>query len=196
MDVRERWLIDPSRSKLVFTLRHVIMSEIRGEFMRWGGDLVLDPEHPKRTKVDVWVDPASIETGDYERDAHVRSAEFLDVGRFARAEFRSTEIERERDGVAAMRGRLELHGVPRNIELEVSSKRTWMDGDGHMRSDYLVRGEIDRQDFGLHWNQDLDVGGIVVSDKIEITAEVQVVRFDGDVLRVEGDAPAASDSPG
>jgi polyisoprenoid-binding protein YceI len=194
MDVRERWQVDPSRSKLVFALRHVVVSEIRGELTRWGGDLILDPDQPTRAKVDVWVDPASIETGDYERDAHVRSAEFLDVARFPRAEFRSTQIESARDGVAVIRGRLELHGVPRDIELEVSSKRSWVDAEGHMRSDYQVRATIDRQEFGLHWNQDLDVGGIVVGDKIEINAEVQMVRFDGDVLRMEGNSAAAAAS--
>jgi len=192
---RERWQVDPSRSKLVFALRHLVVSEIRGELTRWGGDLVLDPDHPTRTKVDVWIDPASLETGDYERDAHVRSAEFLDVARFPRAEFISTRIESTRDGVVVMRGRLELHGVPRDVELEIRSTRTWVDADGHARSDYRVRGEIDRQEFGLHWNQDLDVGGIVVGDKIEIKAEVQVVRVDGDILCVEGDAAVAPANP-
>lgn len=173
---RERWQVDSSQSTLRFSLRHMVISEIRGELPRWGGELLLDPEDLSRSRVEVWVDLPSIETGDAERDQQLRSAEFLDVARFPRARFVSTKIEPERDDRALLIGRLELHGVAQTIELALAKLRVWTDAGQRCRGEYQVRGTIDRQAFGLHWNQDLDIGGIVVGDKVEIEARVQVVR--------------------
>jgi polyisoprenoid-binding protein YceI len=176
MNLREHWQIDPSKSKLSFAVRHIVVSEIRGTFTNWGGDLFLDLAEPAASSVDIWVDVASLETGDYERDHHIRSSEFLNIARFPKAEFESTEVRREGDGAAVMTGRLALHGVSQTVELQVSAKRSWNDGLGRKRSEYLVRGALDRQQFGLRWNQDLDIGGVVVGDKIVLTADVVLVR--------------------
>ena len=166
----ERWQIDPARSRLTFTLRHLVIQQIRGQFRTWGGTLFLDRAEPWLSSVHVWVDLASIETDSVERDAHLRSAEFLDVARFPRAEFKSTAVE-PFDRHLLVRGRFQLHGVTHDLELEVEA------GIGKANT-YSVRGKVDRQHFGLHWNQDLDVGGVVVGDEIEMSAEVNVVRAD------------------
>jgi polyisoprenoid-binding protein YceI len=171
----ERWLVDAARSSLTFTLRHLVIAQIRGRFDRWGGVLFLDRAEPWLSSLQVWIDLASISTGDLERDAHVKSAEFLDVAHHPRAEFRSTAVDAA-DDVVAVRGRLDLHGVARDLELEVETIGASSDDSG-LRSRYIVRGTIDRQAFGLHWNQDLDVGGVVVGDDISLTAEVELVRL-------------------
>ena len=164
---RERWEIDESASTLIFALRHLVVGEIKGRFGRWGGVLLLDPSQLGRSSLEVWIDLASVDTGDVERDAHLRSAELLDVARFPRAVFRSTGIALRADGDATVSGRLDLHGVARDVELGVTAEG---------RADYRARAKIDRQDFGLHWNQDLDVGGIVVGDNVEIIAHVEMIR--------------------
>jgi polyisoprenoid-binding protein YceI len=176
MHEMERWEIDSRNSKLDFSLRHIVVSEIQGRFESWGGEMLSDPDYGPRTQIQVWVDLASVDTGSPERDAHIRSAEFLDVTRLPRALFTSTGVALERDGEATVTGRLQLHGVTREVELEVVARRTWVDDDGQRRALYSVRGQIDRQAFGLHWNQDLDVGGIVVGDKVAIEARVEMVR--------------------
>jgi polyisoprenoid-binding protein YceI len=173
---RERWNIDGAKSKLAFALRHLVVGEIKGEFARWGGMLLLDPAHLSRSLLEVWIDVTSVDTGSAERDAHLRSPELLDVARFPRAEFRSTGIALRADGDAVVSGRLDLHGITRHVELTVISEGTWAHEPGVLRAGYRVRGKFDRQAFGLHWNQDLDVGGLVVGDRVELTAHVELIR--------------------
>lgn len=173
---KERWEIDGSSSQLSFSLRHIVVSQIEGSFRSWGGEMQFDPGYVPRTQIQVWIDLGSIDTGAVDRDAHLRSAEFLDTNRFPRAQFTSTEVGLLRDGEASVTGRLQLHGVSRDVELSVIVQRTWIDEHGLLRAVYRVRGAIDRQSFDLHWNQDLDVGGIVVGDKVELDARVEVVR--------------------
>jgi polyisoprenoid-binding protein YceI len=173
---RERWDIDGSRSTLSFALRHFVVGEIKGTFGRWGGTLLLDPAHLDQSSLAVWIELASLDTGSAERDAHLRSSELLDVARFPRAEFRSTGIALRADGDAVVSGRLDLHGVTGGIGLTVISQGTRAHERGVLPARYAVHGRFDRQVFGLHWNQDLDVGGIVVGDDVHLTAHVEVIR--------------------
>jgi polyisoprenoid-binding protein YceI len=172
----ERWLIDPTRSVLRFSLRHLVIRQIRGQFRRWGGVLFLDRLEPFLSSVSVWIDLGSIETDEPERDEHVRSEEFLDVARFPRAEFKSDTVE-IRDERVVIHGRLDLHGVVHDVDLEVEPLADSREPDGVERSRYRVKGSLDRQAFGLHWNQDLDIGGVVVGDDVEISADVEVLRL-------------------
>jgi polyisoprenoid-binding protein YceI len=168
----EHWEIDPAVSHLDFTLRHLVVQEIHGQFRRWGGTLFLDRAEPWLSTVDVWVELASIDTNSVERDTHLRSAEFLNVALFPRAEFKSTTVE-PHDGGLVLRGRLQLHGVTHDLDLSVE---LGAGGNQAVRNVYSVRSRVDRQLFGLHWNQDLDVGGVVVGDEIKLSAEVHVVH--------------------
>ncbi|HVV48230.1 MAG TPA: YceI family protein [Polyangia bacterium] len=170
------WRIDGERSALSFWLRHVVVHEIKGTFTRWGGTITLDEVDPTRSRVRVWVDLASIDTADPARDAQVRSAEFFDVARFPRAVFASTEIRLPDAGNPVVRGRLRLHGAERDVDLEIFQRDEHLDREGNERAVYSVKGRLDRRDFGLRWNQDLDVGGVVVGDQVQIEAHVEVVR--------------------
>ena len=170
----ERWEIDPGRSGLKFVLRHLIISEIKGEFHRWGGTLYLDRKNPLLSSLEIWIDAATIDTGEPERDAHIRSSEFLDVATFPRAEYESAAIE-ERNGCAVVHGRLHLHGVTHDLDVEVEPYIIPVSADNR----YRMRAKLDRQSFGLHWNQDLDVGGVVVGDEIRLHAELSLVRTNG-----------------
>ena len=172
----ERWEVDQAVSVLSFTLRHLIVSEIRGKFHRWGGTLFLNRLQPARSTLEVWVDLDSIDTGEPERDAHVRSAEFLDVAQFPRAVFKSTSAERA-DEQIVVHGLLHLHGVVRDVDVTVTSGPTTVDGYGVAHGRYTVRASIDRQSYSLHWNQDLDIGGVVVGDQIEIMANVEMIKL-------------------
>jgi len=175
----ERWEIDPTGSSLEFTLRHLIIQEIRGVFHRWGGTVHIDREQPLRSRVEIWIELASIDTGSTERDDHVRSAEFLDVARYPRARFTGTAIAVGAEGIR-LRGRLDLHGVNQAIEVEVTPGEIARDENGVARAKYAAHGAINRQLYALHWNQDLDVGGVVVGDRIELHARVETLRVPGD----------------
>ena len=173
----ERWEIDSARSSLTFQLRHIVVQQIRGRFERWGGTLFIDRHQPWLSSVQVWVDLASISTDDPERDAHVRSGEFLDVARFPRAEFKSTNVALP-DGQVVVEGLLSMRGIVHDIEIraDVEVGEATSGSDGRERTFYTARGVLDRQSFGLHWNQDLDVGGIVVGDEVEITAKIEILH--------------------
>jgi polyisoprenoid-binding protein YceI len=173
----ERWEIDSARSTLTFSLRHMVIRQIRGRFDRWGGTLFLDRRQAWLSSVSVWVDLASINTDDPERDAQIRSDEFLEVGRFARAEFKSSGVE-VRGVEVIVEGRLDLHGVVHDTEIRLNIGPSSTGPDGRERSTYTARCTIDRQSFGLHWNQDLDFGGVVVGDDVEIVAKLELVRVD------------------
>jgi polyisoprenoid-binding protein YceI len=174
----ERWEIDADRSSLEFSLRHLVISEIKGRFRKWGGTLILDREHPEQSHLTAWVELESIETGEAERDDHVKSPEFLDVKRFPRARFVSTAVTPSDAGIL-VRGRLDMHGVARDIEIQVTP---WVRSHAEepRRGLYQAKASVDRQSFGLHWNQDLDIGGIVVGDKIDLRARVEMTPASDD----------------
>jgi polyisoprenoid-binding protein YceI len=174
----ERWEIDAARSSLTFSLRHIVIQQIRGRFERWGGTLFINRRDPSLSSAHVWIDLASIATDDPERDAQVRSAEFLDVAQFPRATFTSTDVH-VADGEIVVEGVLDLHGVVRGVELHAIAGAATIDAEGRARTTYTARGIVDRQSFGLHWNQDLDVGGIVVSDEVEIVGRAELVHTNG-----------------
>ncbi len=180
---QQGWVIDPARSKLEFSLRHIVVQRIQGRFDRWGGRLFVDRDQPALSSVEIWIDLGSITTGDAERDAHVRSAEFLDVAQFPRAKFSSGLIQVHGQEVV-VDGRLDLHGVAHDVNLEVKVGPVSVGADGRARSRYQARAAIDRQSFGLHWNQDLDMGGVVVGDEVEIDATIELVPVD-DTPRAE-----------
>jgi polyisoprenoid-binding protein YceI len=172
---RERWEIDEGQSHLSFTLHHLVVKKIQGEFGRWGGTLLLDPLQPSLSNLRVWIDLGSVDTDVPERDAHVRSAEFFDVAQFQLATFSSAMLAQSESPVV-VKGKLDLHGAVREIELTVSPIAMPASATSDHRKIFSMRTTIDRQSFGLHWNQDLEDGGIVVGDKVEIDARVEMVR--------------------
>jgi polyisoprenoid-binding protein YceI len=169
------WEVDSARSSLMFHLRHIITSRISGRFERWGGRVFVDAHQPWLSSAEIWVDLASISTDEAERDAHVRSPEFLDVDRQPRAEFKSTGVA-VRGSEVILDGRLTLHGVSHDVEVRAEVGPVTLDPDRRARAYYTARAVVDRQSFGLHWNQDLDVGGVVVGDEVEIEAQVELVH--------------------
>src|SRR5580765_9044250 len=125
---RERWQVDPAGSTLAFTLRHIVVQQIQGQFHRWGGRIEIDRAQPSRSEVEVWVELASIDTDSAERDDHVRSPEFFDVAQFPRATFKSTAI-RLSDERIDVEGILDLHGIRHPVELEVTVGPVTQDGE-------------------------------------------------------------------
>jgi polyisoprenoid-binding protein YceI len=173
----ERWEIDAVRSALTFSLRHIVIHRIDGRFDRWGGTVFIDREHPWLSSLTAWVDLASISTGDPERDAQVRSAEFLDVARFPRAELRSTAVD-VLGSALTIEARLDLHGAVHDVEIDAEVSPVSVGADGRARARYRARAVVDRRSFNLRWNQDLDAGGVVVGDEVDIVGEVELVRSD------------------
>jgi polyisoprenoid-binding protein YceI len=169
------WNIDPSHSGVHFTVRHMVVSKVRGSFDRWQGAIDFDPQNPAASKVTVRIDAASIDTREEKRDAHLRSADFFDVEHHPALTFESKKVEKLDGNEYRVTGDLTLRGVTREVVLDAEYLGTGKDPRGNQRLGFSAQTSINRKDFGLSWNQVLEAGGVLVGEKIEIALDVQAV---------------------
>ena len=170
------WNIDLAHSAIHFSVRHMVVSKTRGRFTKWSGQIRFDPGNSTASSVQVEIDPASIDTADPQRDAHLRSADFLDVEKFPKASYRSTAVEDLGGNRLRIRGELSVHGVTRPVALEATYEGVGKDPWGGERIGFSAATAIDRKDFGLAWNQALETGGLLVGEKVDLTLEIEAVR--------------------
>jgi polyisoprenoid-binding protein YceI len=174
--MRQRWEIDSSHSGIQFSVRHMVVAKVRGQFARWSGTVFGEKEDMTDATVEVVIDAASIQTGVADRDTHLKSADFLDVATYPEIVFRGQRVESLGRGRLALTGDLTIRGVTRDVVLEVEDSGRTRDPWGNERAGFTARGSIDRKDFGLTWNQVLEAGGVVVGERIEIEIEVEAVK--------------------
>lgn len=173
----QQWQIDPAHSAAHFSVRHLMISNVRGEFTRLSGSATIDPADPSKSKVDVTIDAASINTRESQRDEHLRSSDFFDVARFPSLTFRSTRVEAHGADEFKVTGELTVHGVTREVVLDVEGptpaiKDPW----GNVRAGVTATTKINRKDFGLVWNAVTEAGGVVVGDEVKITIEAELLQ--------------------
>jgi polyisoprenoid-binding protein YceI len=169
------WTIDLTHSAIHFWVRHMVISKVHGQFKQWTGTVDLDPQDLTRSKVDVKIDAASIDTQVADRDAHLRSADFLDVAKYPELTYRSRRIEKHGDGYRVV-GDLTLHGVTREVTLDAEFAGIGKDPWGNERAGFSAKAALDRKEFGLAWNAALETGGVLVGEKVEITIELEAVK--------------------
>ncbi len=170
-----RWDIDVGHSAIHFWVRHMVISKVHGRFAKWAGAIELDTEDLTRSSVDVKIDAASIDTQVADRDAHLRSPDFLDVAKYPELSFRSKRVLRDGAGYRIV-GDLTLHGVTREVTLEADFAGTAKDPWGNERAGFSAKTSLDRKEFGLTWNAALEAGGVLVGEKVEISIELEAVR--------------------
>lgn len=172
----ETFEIDGAHSGIHFSVRHMVVARVRGRFARWQGTLRFDPENFVRSSVTVRVEAESIDTGVAERDAHLRSADFLCAQKFPAIVFESKGVETAHSGRLRVVGDLTLRDVTRELVLDVEYAGRVKDPTGNLRAGFSGSGLLDRRDFGLTWNQILEQGGVLVGDRIDFEIEVEAVR--------------------
>jgi polyisoprenoid-binding protein YceI len=170
------WNLDTVHSGINFSVRHMVVSKVRGRFSKFTGNVELDESDLPRSVVEATIDASSIDTGSAQRDEHLRSADFFDVEHFPQIRFRSTGIEKVGGDRYRLIGELTIRDVSREIALDVEYGGRGKDPWGNERVGFTARGTLDRKDFGLKWNQALETGGVLVSDRVEIELEVQAVK--------------------
>jgi polyisoprenoid-binding protein YceI len=171
-----RWTIDPSHSTAEFTVRHLMITNVRGRFGKLAGTVDLDLERPEQAKIEVTIDTASIDTRDEKRDAHLRSADFFDVEHHPKIEFRSKKVARKDHGFEVV-GDLTMHGVTKEITLDVEGPSDFTkDPWGNTRIGASATTKVNRKDWGLNWNAALETGGVLVGEQVKITLEVSLVQ--------------------
>ena len=171
------WNIDPVHTVAEFKVKHMMISNVKGQFSSVKGSLILDQADAAKSRVEATIDAASINTREPDRDAHLKSADFLDVEKFPTLSFQSEKISRTGEGELAVDGALTIHGVKRNVRFTVEGptppgKDPW----GNTRIGVSATTKINRKDFGLHWNAALETGGILVGEEVTITLDVQFVK--------------------
>jgi polyisoprenoid-binding protein YceI len=172
-----RWEIDPAHSNASFTVRHLMVSNVRGEFTKLAGGLEVAGDDPTTAKVNVTIDAGSVNTREPKRDAHLRSADFFDVARFPTITFTSKKVERAGEGRLKLVGDLTIHGVTKEVTLDVEELTPAVkDLNGNVRVGAHATTRIDRKEFGLLWNVALEAGGVLVGDDVKITIDVELIK--------------------
>ena len=171
------WTIDPDHSNVGFKVKHLMVSNVKGNFDKHSGTVDLNDKDITRSKVEVSIDTASINTNAAKRDEHLRSADFFDVAKYPTMTFVSKKVAKAGKGKLKVTGDLTLHGVTRQVVLDVEplskeSKDPW----GNIRRGTTATTKIDRKDFGLTWNKGLETGGVLVGEEVLITLEIEMIR--------------------
>ncbi len=167
------WTIDPVHSEVGFSVRHMMVSKVRGKFTKFGGELVT-ADYLLASSVTAEIDLSSIETGAEQRDGHLRSPDFFDTENHPLMTYRSTGIRQDADDFI-VDGELTLKGVTRSVPLKLELNGFGPDAYGGTRAGFTATTEINRQDFGVSWNAAMEHGGVVVSDKVAIHLEIEAV---------------------
>jgi polyisoprenoid-binding protein YceI len=170
------WNIDATHSGINFSIRHMVVSKVRGRFARYTGTVDLDDADLTRSFVEATIDASSIDTGTLQRDDHLRSPDFFDVEKYPELRFRSTRIEKVSGDRYRVVGDLTIRDVTREVSLDVEYGGRATDPWGNERIGFLASMSLDRKDFGLQWNQLLEAGGVLVGDRVEVELEVQAVK--------------------
>jgi polyisoprenoid-binding protein YceI len=171
------WEIDPAHTTIAFSVRHMMVSNVRGQFGKFSGKVDADEANPTASHVEATIDAASIDTGNAKRDEHLRSPDFLDVAKYPTITFKSKKVAKAGEGAWKITGDLTLHGVTREVVLDLSDVTPPIkDPMGNLRAGAEAKTTINRQDFGISFNKTLDGGGMLVGNEIPITIDVEVTR--------------------
>lgn len=170
------WTIDATHTTIGFTARHAMIAKVHGRFAEFEGSLVLDGATPANSSTTLTIQAASINTGNADRDGHLISADFLDAEQFPTVTFASTSVTHSGGNDFVLAGDLTVHGVTKPVEIKVELSGVGSDPWGNTRIGLEGSTEVSRKDYGLTWNAAIEGGGILVSDHIKITLDVQAIK--------------------
>lgn len=165
-----KWNLDPSHSEITFKVRHMMISNVKGEFKNFNVDLESEDENFKNVKASASIDTSSISTNNTDRDNHLKSAEFFNAEAHPQITFETDSLN---DDVT---GNLTINGVTKPVKLDVDFGGINVDPWGQTKAGFSFEGKINRSDFGLNWNAALEAGGVMVSDEVKIAGELQFVK--------------------
>lgn len=170
------WVIDPTHSEVGFKVKHMMFTNVSGKFDAFNASAESDSDNFENARIRFSAQTASINTGNTDRDNHLRSGDFFDAGQFPELTFVSTSFHKKSGDNYVLEGDLTLHGVTRNIVLDVEYGGMMKDPWGNMKAGFSVNGSFHRKDFGLTWNAALETGGVLVSDEVRVHADIQMVK--------------------
>jgi len=172
----DTWNIDPAHTMVEFSVRHMMISNVKGVFQKTSGTIAVNGTDPSSVQIDATIDATSIDTRVEKRDNHLKSPAFLDVAKYPTISFKSTKVEADGTDKWKVTGDLTLHGVTKPVVLEVQNTQPIKDPFGKTRAGASATTTINRKDFGVSFNQPMEAGGVLIGDEVAITIEVEAVK--------------------
>ncbi len=170
------WKIDPSHSSVEFAVKHMMFSTVKGTFTSVDGTIVADEANPANSSVNVTIDVATVNTRDEKRDGHLKAADFFDAEKFPTITFATTRVEPVSEGRLKVHGNLTIRDVTREVVLDTTLNGTGTTPFGTTMAAFSAETQINRKDFGLIWNVALETGGVLVSDNVKISLDIEAVK--------------------
>ena len=169
-----KWVLDPTHSELSFKVKHMMITNIKGEFKNFSVEV--DGDDVLKAAITVSIDASSINTNNTDRDNHLKSADFLDVENYKELTFKSTSFKQKDDDEYELRGILTIKGISKEVELAVDYGGVNKDPWGNEKAGFSFEGRFNRKQWGLNWNAALETGGVLVSDDVKISGEIQFIK--------------------
>jgi polyisoprenoid-binding protein YceI len=175
--VKTKWGIDAAHSEIAFKVKHLMITNVKGTFKEFDASIFTTGEDFMTSEIDFWLNPASIETGAADRDAHLKSADFFDVENHKQITFIGNTYEKvDNDGSYTLYGDLTIKGITKQIKLDIEFGGVMKDPWGNEKAGFTIDGKINRKDWGLNWNATLEAGGLLVGDEVRISCEVELIK--------------------
>jgi len=177
ISAKTKWVLDPLHSEIGFKVKHLMFTNVKGTFKEYDASIYVTDDDFTTAEIDVWINSASIDTGNNQRDTHLRSADFFDVEKFKEINFTGNSFIKVGDGDNyKLYGELTMKGIKKQIQLNVELGGLVKDPFGTEKALFSINGKINRKDWGLNWNAALETGGVLVSEDVWINCEVQLVK--------------------
>ena len=174
--VTGNYTIDPVHSRIGFSVRHMMVSKVRGQFNEYSGSGYFDAEDPSQSHAELTIEASSIDTHNPDRDTHLRSNDFLAMDEYPEITFKSTKVEPGAGGRFSVTGDLTIRGVTKPVTLDLEYLGSTTDPWGNQRLGFEGGTKINRRDWGVNWNTTLEAGGVVVSDNVDLEIEIEAVK--------------------
>lgn len=174
---KTKWILDPAHTEIGFKIKHLMIASVRGIFKEFDASIYTTDEDFMTAEIDFWINPESIDTNDKKRDEHLKGADFFDVEKFKEINFTGNTYEEvDKDGSYELFGELTIKGIKKQVKLDIEFGGVMKDPWGNERAVFSIHGKINRKDWGLTWNTVLETGGVLVSEDVWITCEIQLIK--------------------
>ncbi|MEX3714678.1 YceI family protein [Cytobacillus horneckiae] len=174
--VKSKWMLDPAHSSVDFSVKHMMIANVKGTFNQFDATIEADPDDLTSASIELNIDLASVDTCNEDRDNHLRSADFFNVEKNPKMTFATTNIERKGEGEYNVTGNLTIAGVTKSETISVTYEGSGVDPWGNVKVGFTADGSLNRSDYGLTWNSALETGGVLVGDKIKISLDLQASK--------------------
>ena len=177
METKIKWAIDPFHTEIAFKVKHLMITNVKGVFKEFDASIYTTGDDFMTAEIDCWINPASVDTGNADRDAHLKSADFLDVENYKEINFTANTYEKvDNDGSYELYGDLTIKGITKRIKLDVEFGGVIRDPWGNEKAGFSINGKINRKDWGLEWNSMLNGGGLLVGNDVWISCEIELLK--------------------